>query len=121
MTDPLSVAERYIAIWNETDPGRRQILMGHLWCPEGTYRDPLMQGQGHDEIDALIAGVQGRFPGFRFSLAGQPDGYGDLVRFSWRLGPDGSDGPIKGTDVATLENGRIKSVVGFLDQVPAAA
>jgi hypothetical protein len=74
-----------------------------------------------EEIDALIAGVQGRFPDFRFSLAGQPDGYGDLVRFSWRLGPEGSDGPIKGTDVAMLEDGRIRSLLGFLDQVPEAA
>jgi hypothetical protein len=52
---------------------------------------------------------------------GQPDGYRDPVRFSWQLGPDGSDGPIKGADFAILENGRLKSVVGFLDQVPAAA
>ena len=96
------------------------MLIGQLWCNDGTYRDPLMQGQGHDAIDALIAGVQGRFPGFRFGLAGQPDGYGELVRFSWQLGPEGSDGPIKGTDVATLEDGRIRSVVGFLDQVPEA-
>jgi hypothetical protein len=121
MTNASSIAERYIALWNETDPDRRQALMGDLWCKDGSYVDPLMQGQGHDAIDALIAGVQGKFPGFRFGLVGKPDGYGNLVRFSWQLGPEGRDGPIKGSDVATLEDGRIKSVVGFLDQVPAAA
>jgi hypothetical protein len=46
---------------------------------------------------------------------------GDQVRFSWQLGLQGSDGPIKGTDFATLENERLKCVVGFQDQVPAAA
>jgi hypothetical protein len=60
-------------------------------------------------------------PGFRFSLIGTPDGYGNQVRFSWQLGPEGSDGPIKGTDFATLENGRLASVVGFLDEVPTTA
>jgi hypothetical protein len=121
MTDAASIAARYIALWNETDPGHRKALMADLWTEGGTYRDPLMQGEGHEQIEALIAGVQGRFPDFRFSLVGEPDGYGDQVRFSWQLGPEGCDGPIKGTDFATLANGRLKSVVGFLDQVPAAA
>jgi hypothetical protein len=121
MTDALSIATRYIALWNETDPDHCKILMADLWTEAGTYRDPLMQGEGHEQIDALIAGVQGQFLDFRFTLVGHPDGYGDQVRFSWQLGPEGSEGPIKGTDFATLENGRLKSVVGFLDQVPAAA
>jgi hypothetical protein len=121
MTDAAPIATRYIALWNETDPDHRKALMADLWAEAGTYRDPLMQGEGHDQIDALIAGVQGQFPDFRFALVGQPDSYGDQVRFSWQLGPEGSDGPIKGTDFATLENGRLRSVVGFLDQVPAAA
>jgi hypothetical protein len=121
MTDAASIATRYIALWNETDPDRRKVLMADLWVEAATYRDPLMHGEGHDQIDALIAGVHRQFPGFRFALVGQPDGYGNQVRFSWQLGPDGIDGPIKGTDFATLENGRLKSVVGFLDQVPSAA
>ena len=79
-----------------------------------------MAGRGHAEVDALIAGVQQRFPQFRFSLIGKPDGFGDKVRFSWALGPAGADAPIKGTDFVQVEQGRLKSVTGFLDQVPAA-
>jgi hypothetical protein len=41
-----------------------------------------MSGDGLDGVDALIAGVQQRFPDFRFKLIGQPNGYGDHVRFS---------------------------------------
>ena len=121
MTDAATIAHRYIALWNETDPQRRRILMAELWTETATYADPLMRGKGHGGIDALIAGVQGQFPGFRFAVVGQPDGHGDQVRFSWQLGPEGSDGPIKGTDFATLEGGRLSRVIGFLDQVPAAA
>lgn len=121
MPDTASIARRYIDLWNEASPQRRRALMADLWTETGTYLDPLMQGQGHDQIDALIAGVHSQFPGFRFSLVGTPGGYGNQVRFSWQLGPEGSDGPIKGTDFATLENGCFKTVIGFLDQVPAAA
>ena len=121
MLDTASIAHRYIDLWNEANPQRRRALITDLWHETGTYLDPLMQGQGHDQIDALIAGVHSQFPGFRFSLIGTPDGYGNQVRFSWQLGPESSDGPIKGTDFATLENGRLASVVGFLDEVPAAA
>jgi hypothetical protein len=121
MTDAATIAARYIALWNETEPQRRKAQLTDLWSENGTYLDPLMQGQGHDQIDGLIAGVHGQFPGFRFALLGEPDSYGNQIRFSWQLGPEGSDGPIKGTDFVTLENGRLKGVVGFLDQVPAAA
>ncbi|MBD2746015.1 nuclear transport factor 2 family protein [Microvirga sp. BT688] len=121
MTDATSIANRYIALWNETNADRRQDQLANLWSEDGTYSDPLMQGSGHSQIDALISAVHQRFPDFRFSLIGQPDGYGENIRFSWQLGPEGADGPIKGTDFATLNNGRLKQVTGFLDQVPAGA
>jgi hypothetical protein len=121
MTDPKEIAAGYIALWNETDPGRRQALLAQHWAPDASYVDPLMAGRGTAEIEALIAGVQQRFPDFRFKLIGKPDGYADRVRFSWSLGPgDFVDAPIEGTDFATLADGRIRAVTGFLDKVPAA-
>ena len=119
MTDAVRTAERYIDLWNETDARNRRKLIASAWTEDATYVDPLMRGQGHSEIDALIGAVHERFPGFRFSLIGQADGHGDHVRFSWGLGPDGSDSPIKGTDFAVVADGRLKVVTGFLDQVPA--
>jgi hypothetical protein len=80
-----------------------------------------MSGDGHDGVDASISGVQQRFPDFRFRLLGQPNEFGDHVRFSWGLGPDGADSLIKGTDFAVVRDGRIRSVTGFLDQVPLGA
>ena len=120
-TTPDQIARRYLAAWNETDPARRRALIAETWADDAFYVDPLMTGRGHAEVDALMAGVQQRFPDFRFALIGKPDGFGDKVRFSWGLGPDGADAPIKGTDFAEVKNGRLKIVVGFLDQVPAAA
>ncbi|MGC2812571.1 MAG: nuclear transport factor 2 family protein [Bradyrhizobium sp.] len=121
MTDVNTVANRYIDLWNERTPSRRRELLAANWTHDAKYVDPLMSGDGHDGVDALITGVQQRFPDFRFHLLSQPSGYGEHVRFSWGLGPDGGDSPIKGTDFAVVEDGRIRRVTGFLDQVPAGA
>jgi len=51
---------------------------------------------------------------FSYPQAGQAD----YPIFSWGLGPEGVDSPIKGTDFAVLKDGRIRSITGFLDQVP---
>jgi hypothetical protein len=96
-------------------------MLAANWTADARYVDPLMAGDGHAGVDALIAGVQQRFPDFRFTLIGEPNGFGDHVRFSWGLGAEGSDSAIKGTDFAVLSDGRIRSITGFLDQVPAGA
>lgn len=110
------VVARYIATWNETDPRRRAALVAQTWTEDGQYVDPLMQGEGHDGINAMIAAAQAQFPGHRFALSGAPDRHNDRLRFSWSLAADAA--PIAfGTDFAvTAADGRLRSVTGFLDQ-----
>jgi SnoaL-like domain len=115
------LAEDYIALWNETDAARRKSLLAETWIPEATYADPLMKGAGRAEIDGLIAAVHQRFPAFRFSLFGTPDGYGEVVRFSWALGPMDGDAVVRGTDIVHRDGDKIASVTGFLDLVPSTA
>ena len=121
MTDATTIARRYIELWNERTASRRREMLANDWTADAKYVDPIMSGEGHDGVDALIAGVQQRFPAFKFKLIGEPNGYGDQLRFSWGLGPDGADSPIKGTDFAMLKEGRIRSITGFVDQVPQGA
>lgn len=121
MSNAAAIAEHYIAVWNETDPARREALLAEQWSEHATYVDPLMRGNGRREISALIDGVQQRFPGFRFALDGRVDGYGEHIRFAWTLGPQSEPDMIKGTDYVVVEAGRLKSVTGFLDKVPASA
>jgi SnoaL-like domain len=121
VTDITTIARRYIDLWNERTPSRRREMLASDWTADARYVDPIMSGDGHDGVDALIAGVQQRFPDFKFTLIGEPNGYGDQLRFCWGLGPDGVDSPIKGTDFALLKEGRIRSITGFLDEVPQGA
>lgn len=120
MRTPLQLAQDYIEVWNERDAGRRRGLFRSGWSADAHYADPLMNGAGIDEIDDLIASVQGRFDGFRFALLGAPDGFGDWARFSWSLGPADGAPVVKGTDFVTRDGDRIARVVGFVDQAPAA-
>ena len=116
MTDVSKIAAAYIAAWNETDAARRAVRLAETFVTDASYIDPIMAGANREEIGGLIAGVQQRF-----TLRGQPDGYGAKLRFSWTLGPAGIEPPIEGTDFVSLADGKIEAVTGFLDKVPAAA
>lgn len=117
MTDTTTLVDRYLDIWNERDAGRRAAMIGQTWTEDATYLDPLMRGERADGIDAMIAAVQTQFPGHEFRQIGKTDGHNDVVRFSWEL-VNTADGArlIAGTDVANVaDDGRLRSVTGFLD------
>lgn len=121
MTDFTALAERYIAAWNEADPAARRRAVADLWADDARYVDPLVDIEGHEGIAAAIAAVQGQFPGFVFRLAGPVDGHHEQLRFGWELGPPGEPASIAGFDVAVTDgDGRLRTVLGFLDRVPAA-
>ena len=63
-----------------TIASRRREILGQHWAKDAKYVDPLMSGEGHDGVEALIAGVQQRFPDFRFHLIGEPNGFGVFIR-----------------------------------------
>jgi hypothetical protein len=113
------VIARYLDCWNETDPAARRKLIDATWIADAAYIDPMAEAHGHDAIDATIAAVQAQFPGFVFTLAGPVDAHHRQARFTWGLGPAGAEPSIVGFDVAiTDEDGRIVTVLGFLDKVP---
>ncbi len=114
-----TVVTHYLEAWNETDPTRRRALLAQGWAEGAHYHDPLMEGVGHEAIDALIQAVHNQFPGYRFQQVGPAEGHHSYVRFAWELGPEGGPAPIAGSDIALLgPDGRIERVIGFLDRVP---
>ena len=120
MTATPELADRYVAAWNETDAAARTAAMTGLFADDVRYTDPLVTADGRAALDATIGAVQQRFPGSVFRLAGPVDAHHDQLRFSWELGPAGEPAPIAGFDVAVVDDsGRIRTVLGFLDRVPA--
>lgn len=123
MAEPIAyddLAQRYIDAWNETDATARRAAVDRLYADDARYVDPLAVAEGTGAITSMIGAVQEQFPDFSFRLAGPVDGHHNQARFGWELGPVGSPAPIVGFDVAVTDDaGRIRTVLGFLDKVPA--
>ncbi|MGH2849475.1 MAG: nuclear transport factor 2 family protein [Solirubrobacteraceae bacterium] len=117
MTHATTLVEGYIETWNEHDPLRRRALVSQTFAGDADYVDPLMESEGHDGIEAMIAGAQEQYADYRFELAGGPDEHHGRVRFTWRLVAAGTSEPVAiGHDFGTLAgDGRLQSVTGFLE------
>ncbi|MEP9381948.1 nuclear transport factor 2 family protein [Nocardioides sp. KR10-350] len=112
--------DRYLDCWNATDPEVRADLIVRTWAPDATYVDPLVDVAGFDALTATIGAVHEQFPGFVFTPVGEVDAHHGVARFGWGLGPEGGEPLVVGFDVVSTDGeGRISSVVGFLDKVPA--
>lgn len=132
---PDAVVEAYVATWNETDPARRRAGLAAAWTETGIYRDPVMVSDGPAGIDGMLAGVQAKFPGFVLKRTSKVDAQGGslggssggpsgssaglYLRFTWSLGPVDGPSVVEGVDFCTLApDGRLASVVGFIDKMP---
>ncbi len=115
-----TVIDAYVATWNETDPARRRAGIAEAWAEAGSYRDPLMKSDGHAGVDAMLAGVQGKFPGVVLKRTSKIDHHNGAARFSWSLGPAAGPSIVEGVDFCALaSDGRLASVVGFIDKMPS--
>ena len=115
--------ERYLDTWNETDADARRAAVADVYSDGAQYVDPLADVTGHEQISELIGAVQQQVPGHVFRLAnGGVDAHHNVARFSWELVPAaGGESLAIGFDVAVIEeDGRIASVLGFLDKAPGA-
>ena len=119
MSNIESVIETYVASWNETDPARRQSALAASCARDAIYRDPVMASEGQAGLDAMLAGVQAKFPGFVLRRISKVDSHNDAVRFAWSLGPAAGPSVVEGVDFATLSSdGKLANIVGFIDKAP---
>lgn len=121
MTDHTDLIDRYFAVWNEGDAARRRALIARTWTETARYRDPMLQGDGPDGIDAMVQAVHDKYPGNAFRRTTDIDAHNGQVRFGWTLGP--ADGPAlaTGVDFGTVSaDGRLEAITGFFDHVAAA-
>ena len=113
------IIEKYLAAFNESDAGRRREMLDVLYTTDSTYTDPHVDLCGPEQIDEFIAQTQKRFPGATFTLGGSVDAHHNQARFQWHAGPADDPALYVGFDVIVTDGGRIRSVYGFLDAVPA--
>ena len=119
MSDVQTIVNRYIDMWNETDPRQRQALVEEVFADDGAYTDPLASVRGHAAIDQLVGAAQAQFAGLTFRLGSPIDAHHEQARFTWHLAaPDAQEPLVIGFDVAVLSDGRFRDVYGFIDKLP---
>ena len=120
MQNAQALVTQYLETFNETDADRRRGLLEALYAPDSTYTDPLVDLQGPEQIDGFIEQTHERFPGVTFTLGGPIDAHHNQARFQWHAGPAEAPDAYIGFDVIVAEDGRIRSVYGFMDAAPPA-
>jgi hypothetical protein len=121
MTNVNETVIGYIAAWNEPDAERRRAIITQTWAEDARCIDSHRDSTGHAAIDTMIAGVQQRFPGYRFRLSSGIEVHHDRMRFSSVAGGT-PDAPLYfgGTDFVVLAgDGRLGVVTGFTDAMPS--
>jgi hypothetical protein len=104
MTKTAELADKYIALWNEPDAGRRRRMIAELWTEDGRHvlQPPqeireiaaqpgigltaILEARGYEEIEARAAGAYEHWvgsEGLSFRSRGDADRLGDVVKFHW--------------------------------------
>jgi hypothetical protein len=117
MSNVASLIDRYIAMWNETDAKRRRALIADIWTETASYRDPKLEADGPEGINAVVEKVQATYPALRFKLTSEVEAHHDQIRFTWEFGPEGGPAFVEGTDFAVVEGERLQAMTGFFDKI----
>ena len=117
-----ATVDTYLATWNETDPAKRATLIETSLAADLWYRDPMLEADGLEAYDGMIAAVQAQMPGLVMTRTSPIDAHRDLVRFNWALGAPGADPVFAGLDVAKCDgDGKLHRIIGFAGETIAAA
>jgi hypothetical protein len=121
-TDITTTVDTYLATWNETDSDKRAELIGSSLAADLWYRDPMLEADGLEAYDGMIAAVQAQFPGLVMRRTSAVDVHRDLVRFNWALGAERADPVFAALDVAKHDaDGKLHRIIGFAGETIAAA
>jgi hypothetical protein len=104
MTEIASLAERYVALWNEPEADRRRRMVAELWTEDGYYilqppqeiraiaaqpgiaMTAVLEIRGHAQIEARAASAYEHWvgsEGLSFRARDDADRLGDVVKFHW--------------------------------------
>jgi hypothetical protein len=124
MDDAHIWADRYVAVWNESDPARRRQRVADLWGTSGQSLHRTLDPRGVDAITARVTQSYDKWlaqRGLRFHASGQPQGHHDVVMCNWAMGaPDGGDVVSLGLSFLLLDaSGRLHSDLQFAEPPPA--
>lgn len=121
-----ATVDRLVSSWNAQDVD----AIVDAFAPDGSYHEPAGPDRlgrshtGHDAIRTVLAKIFATFPDGRLHPVGKLAIDGDQAWAEWDFEftlPDGKQQTVRGVDLFTFENGRIKHKNVFLKRfVPGA-
>jgi hypothetical protein len=121
MTTCDDIAQRHIDVWNETDPNARRAAVDKLYT-EDPATSIRWRWPRAGRRSSRRSPRQQQFPGLCSDSPARSTATTTRRGLPGKLGPAGEPAAIVGFDITlTDEAGRINTVLGFLDRVPAAA
>ena len=120
-TATAALVDTYFAMWREPDAAARLPLIEQAFTPDGRHVDPLVDANGHAELNEMVANVHSHYAGFGIERTSGIDRHGNQVRFSWEL--TAADGTIvvAGIDAGEVAaDGRLSRITGFWGDLPEA-
>ncbi|MGJ7527607.1 nuclear transport factor 2 family protein [Variovorax sp. GB1P17] len=118
------LADRYVAVWNETDAAARRDAIARLWVPEGEHYVRMLQAKGYEALMQRVTSSHEknvRDAGFRFIATGDAQALHNGVMFHWQMVP-AAGGPVAALGLEFLvlsEDGRIATDYQFILPTPA--
>jgi nuclear transport factor 2 (NTF2) superfamily protein len=114
----------YVASWNESDPGKRELTIEQTWSSDGVYRNVTTEFEGYDGIARAVTAAHDAFVanGYVFTVANVDTNH-DAVRYRWEMLPaNGGEPDSIGTHVAVVgSDGRLVSDHQFIDKAPSTS
>jgi hypothetical protein len=105
-------------VFNERDSDRRRVALRELYAEDAMLYDPESVATGQVAICEGVDKLHHRLPpDFVFTAAGKAVGHNGVARLFWRAGRPAGPVAVTGTDVAHIEDGRIKLLYVFVDPV----
>jgi hypothetical protein len=130
------LAEKYVALWNEPDAGRRRRMIAQLWAEDGRHilQPPqeiraiaaqpgialtaILQAQGYEEIEARAASAYEHWVGSEgLSFRGRDDAdrLDDVVKLHWEaVAKDGTVVAVGLSFLVLAADGRIERDYTFI-------
>ncbi|WP_223177016.1 nuclear transport factor 2 family protein [Sphingosinithalassobacter sp. CS137] len=103
-------------VFGERDPVRRMEVIRALYADNAVFYEQERIATGHEAISQAVTELLADLPeAFLFTAQRAGAGHHGLGRLQWRLGPPYGPPVATGTDVAYVEEGRIRSLHVFLD------
>jgi hypothetical protein len=88
MEHPQTLADRYVAIWNETDSRLRRTKIAALWVADGELYDGANGIRGYEALENRVRDSHNKFvkeSGNRFRATLDARGLHDVVTFHWEM------------------------------------